>query len=86
MNPCIILSNAISDEISESVWGQVSCRYNSFKDCLSIQIDNRALNSEPFRITLYSFSKEALNGTSAYTLAHTVLDDYRRYVNRYIWR
>lgn len=86
MNTCIILADNVRTEITETVWGKVSVHYNVMKDALSIQIDNRALNSEPFRITLYSFSKEALNGTSSYTIAHTVLDDYRRYVNRYIWR
>lgn len=86
MNPCIIMANNIKTEISEAVWGKVNCHYDMMKDTIYVSIQNRALNCEPFRMTLYDVSKDVHSGTSSYVIAHTLLDDYRRYIHRYIWR
>lgn len=85
-NPMYILTSSIVEVIKAKVWGYVKAYYNNITDTLEIKIQNRALNSEPFRHSFSNFSSEVKNGTSATIIAKFILTEYSDYISMYFWK
>lgn len=82
----IQLAIKISQDLRERVWGYVNVSYNSIDDSFYIKISNRVFNSEPFHFYFNFVSNEMARGTSSSVISQYILNEYRDYVNMYIYK
>lgn len=79
-------ASAVYFYIQARVHGTISCYYNKVRDILEVQISNRALNINSFIHLEPDFSHSFKEGIRSNILAARILDEYRNYVNLYIFK